>query len=783
MSELKTIIVAILFLAPLVAKSQVLTVKQDGSGDYTTIQDAVDAAGTGDTVLVWPGTYPENVAIEEQSLTLGSLTLTTGDTSYISQTVINGTAGGSCVKILYCPLHVEVAGFTLTNGSGTWTSTKGGGVYVFESFEVLISNCHLVNNTESARGGGACIEDSDAEIRDCRIEDNIAISGGGLYIDRSDVYLANTNIIHNHSFYWGGGIQSMLGEINFDTINRCSIYLNTSASGTDIRKHGDIPLHVVVDTFTVPEPDYYYLYSYGYDGFPADDITYDILHGKISQVSQALYVDTAGSNQNDGLSPESPLRDISFALMKMASDSLSPDTIHLANGIYSPSLGEKFPLSLKSYVSIKGQDRDSTILDCEHKAIHLYGNAFSDHFEISRMTLRNGNGNVNYNIGFGSYIMEASRHSSFRDMLFTQNNGRLASGNIMNSNGFTVENAEFRENVGPALRTGHGHGLYIFYDTIHIINCIFSDNYPDDTIEEGGTGGGARVFGQYLFPGLGTCNFYNCLFTGNHTKYGNGSGSNALGIINSATGNLINCTVGDQTSGNPHGANIGVTTNSTLNIYNSIMYNNEPEEIYMYSSMGEPCSLTIHNSLLQGGQNGILLSGITYLDYSPTNLNTDPLWDTTSLHPYSLSPGSPCIDAGTLALPDGITLPEHDLAGNPRVYNGYVDMGAYEFGPWVGTDFYESQKVARGELTAYPNPFSHSIRITYVTKETGHIVISIHNVEGKLLHRVMDTHQLAGKGEFSWDGSLPTGQLPSGTYILNLTVNQKAIANVKVVKR
>ena len=37
--------------------SQIITVKQDGTGDYTIIQDAVNASVDGDTVLVWPGTY------------------------------------------------------------------------------------------------------------------------------------------------------------------------------------------------------------------------------------------------------------------------------------------------------------------------------------------------------------------------------------------------------------------------------------------------------------------------------------------------------------------------------------------------------------------------------------------------------------------------------------------------------------------------------------------------------------------------------------------------------
>ena len=40
--------------------------------DFTKIQDAVDAASSGDTIIVYPGTYTENVNVNKDHLTIKS---------------------------------------------------------------------------------------------------------------------------------------------------------------------------------------------------------------------------------------------------------------------------------------------------------------------------------------------------------------------------------------------------------------------------------------------------------------------------------------------------------------------------------------------------------------------------------------------------------------------------------------------------------------------------------------------------------------------------------------
>jgi hypothetical protein len=102
--------------------------------DYATIQEGIDAGGDGDTVLVQAGTYVENINFNGHDIVLGSLFLTTGDPSFIEQTVIDGDQQGSVVTFASGEtVNSVIEGFTITNGSGTYFDPYweygGGGIY------------------------------------------------------------------------------------------------------------------------------------------------------------------------------------------------------------------------------------------------------------------------------------------------------------------------------------------------------------------------------------------------------------------------------------------------------------------------------------------------------------------------------------------------------------------------------------------------------------------------------------------------------------------------------
>ncbi|MFO8145116.1 MAG: hypothetical protein R6T89_05255 [Candidatus Syntrophosphaera sp.] len=114
---MKTIL-AILLLIPLAVNAAILHVSLDGSQAYNNVQSAVNAAADQDTILIHPGTYFENIEIIGRNLTVGSLELTTADSTYIAQTVIDGNQSGSCINISENS-NIRIRGLYLTNGIGT----------------------------------------------------------------------------------------------------------------------------------------------------------------------------------------------------------------------------------------------------------------------------------------------------------------------------------------------------------------------------------------------------------------------------------------------------------------------------------------------------------------------------------------------------------------------------------------------------------------------------------------------------------------------------------------
>jgi hypothetical protein len=179
--------------------------------DYATIQRGINAADDGDTVLVQPGTYQENIDFGGSNVVVGSLFLTTGDTTYIDSTIIDGDANGRSVVAFQREedSNAYLTGFTITNGSTDY----GGGIYISDASPIL-HHLKIVGNESSSQGGGIyCTQGAGPMLNYLTVADNSAgTNGGGIsgYNNAAPV-IYNSTIIGNQCIYDGGGVHFASG--------------------------------------------------------------------------------------------------------------------------------------------------------------------------------------------------------------------------------------------------------------------------------------------------------------------------------------------------------------------------------------------------------------------------------------------------------------------------------------------------------------------------------------------------------------------------------------------
>lgn len=167
-------------------------------GDYSIIQDAIDAAFPGDTVLVAAGTYPENIDYKGKAITLISAW---GP----ELTIIDGNQAGSVVTFVSGEgLDSVLDGFTVTNGLAQF----GGGTYCINGSPV-IRNCVYTENYATENGGGLFAYNADIVIEDNVFAYNTAdFSGGGIAGRFCTTPIIRNNAVYGNTALLGAGIFS-----------------------------------------------------------------------------------------------------------------------------------------------------------------------------------------------------------------------------------------------------------------------------------------------------------------------------------------------------------------------------------------------------------------------------------------------------------------------------------------------------------------------------------------------------------------------------------------------
>jgi len=193
-------------------------------GRAASIQQTIDLAGYGDTVVVAEGRYFENIVIRAKSVTLASAFILDGDSSHIQRTIVDGSRytdslRRSTISVIDCvDTAMVIKGLTITGGSGSpifagvtehWS---GGGILIFESSgkveDNIIEGNHLSFRYRTNVGAGimaAAVDDDILVIRNNLIRHNSidtpleAVSGGmWAGVSENGLLIAEKNRIHHN---------------------------------------------------------------------------------------------------------------------------------------------------------------------------------------------------------------------------------------------------------------------------------------------------------------------------------------------------------------------------------------------------------------------------------------------------------------------------------------------------------------------------------------------------------------------------------------------------------
>jgi predicted outer membrane repeat protein len=372
---------------------------------------------------------------------------------------------------------------------------------------------------------------------------------------------------------------------------------------------------------------------------------------------------------------------------------------------------------------------------------------------------------------------------------------------VNNYNKVIIEGCFFQDNFA----TYNGGAIYLDSANISIIHSSFTNNRCGPAIAPYGYGGAIcsdnsspdirwNVFDNNVSTGVGgglavrfkDCNLYDNIFSSNVSGLGGGFGF--LHIAESSHRIINNLVAGNYAV--YFGGGVANLVASPIYINNTIVYNQA-----MYGG-GFYCKDSVmpgfYNTIIWGNTAGVGDQGYLFEIYSQAGffncdvqggpalfggsgggvafsgawekcLDTIPGFVGTGDHLYALAETSPCIDMGSSDT-SGFMLPETDLAGNPRIVNNVIDMGAYEY--WtVGV---KDEYVSDDDVRIWPNPTEGKFRVQSEGFKLGVRKVELIDIFGKVVFAEETKNHI-------WPFEFDISPLPAGIYLARIFIDNQTI--------
>jgi hypothetical protein len=758
---MKIFYIFIFLIAGLSLHSLILEVGYNGQA-YSSINSAVTASASGDTVMIYPGTYYENISVIQKDITLTSRYLVTNDENDIINTIIDGNYVKSVLYFYLCQ-NISVIGLTIQHGSGTvieYSLRVGGGIFVKECQNFNL-NSNIIQYNQAGSCGGIALVKSRGFLSSNIIRFNEADQVGGITVNIADLPDPETAVC-------------------FDTVYKNSIYSNAGYLANDIWFTGYDTFNVSLKKGSSLIKSRHWINGiinssyYPYDDNNPIMLNYSCEEQYFETVPQDLYVSTTGNDNNTGLTASSPLRNIYTAMNRIQSDSLNPRTIYIDEGVYTPSDGEElFPIVLKNGVSLKGINGSFT-MDSRNIYTLLYA------IKSKNTSIENLNAiNVASRGWYSDFILLFDFCTDLK-----LNNVIISSEEDMNTSILSLNlNKNLRiNNLSISLPTGRGLGVFADLMSNSILNNVFIN-------------GGRKALiltrdGYEYEEGLPLVLSNFGIFNGN-SNAAPAWGDDYLGsavmftpqtYINPQKNYLINWTVANNKGiDGPFGINgeAGVT------IMNSIFWNNKPNTLGFTGTQDPSDTLLINfkNCLFFENSDSTFVTENTVIINNNNPLYGNPGFLGNGDNPFALSSFSQCIDAGTTELPEGVSLPETDLAGNPRIYGDGIDLGAYEYNP-QSISIPEPVKYEPSIIcNVFPNPVVLSLNRNLFCNfdvqfpKSADVDFSIYNIKGQKIITLANGFRSPGESRFNWDGRDENNKkIGTGIYIYKIKTKDTEVS-------
>ena len=183
------------------------TVRKDGTGQFTTINEARAVATTGDVIEVGPGTYPEEVDFD-YAITLVS-------TAGAAATILDGE-NVRRLLIFRAGTGTVVDGFTIRRGVQI---SAGAGLRVQLTATATVKNCVFEDNNSDFDGAGIICRDAGSrlDMLDCVFRNNFADHRGG-----AGVVVVNGTATFTRCLF-DGNTSGEVGALGFNTGSNCTV--------------------------------------------------------------------------------------------------------------------------------------------------------------------------------------------------------------------------------------------------------------------------------------------------------------------------------------------------------------------------------------------------------------------------------------------------------------------------------------------------------------------------------------------------------------------------------